>query len=71
MATTPLEFFMGRRNAATVKVLEQNEDITKFIRALLEHITDFATQNGVDVGEVKISLPSIGDDGTLRARILR
>lgn len=71
MATTPHEYFMGRRNAATLRVLETNGDISTFIRALLEHIADFASQNGIDVKDVKIDSPFITDDGYLRGRILK
>ena len=71
MATTPLEFFMGRRNAACVRLLEQNSDVNDFTRALLEHLVDYAKREGIEYADIKLDRPYITNDGYIRARIMR
>ncbi|CAN5756205.1 hypothetical protein BH24ACT15_BH24ACT15_36390 [soil metagenome] len=67
----PLQYFLGQRNAACVRLLEQNEDVSTFIRALLEHLVDFANHEGIAARDVRIDRPFVSDDGYLKARITR
>ena len=71
MATTPFEYFTGRRNESCVRLLEKNEDVNQMIRALLEHLVDFANHEGIRFEDVKIDRPFISNDGYLVARITR
>ena len=71
MPESPHQYFLGRRNAATVRLLEQNEDVNQFIRALLEHLVDFADKQGIRYAEVNLDRPFVTDDGYIRARITR
>lgn len=71
MATTPFEYFLGRRNAACVQLLEKNQDINEFIRSLLEHVVDYANHEGIRVEDVKIDMPFVTNDGYVKARITR
>lgn len=71
MPESPYQYFLGRRNAATVRLLEQNEDVNEFIRAFLEHLVDYANHEGVRFADVRIDRPFVSNDGYLKARISR
>lgn len=74
MATTPFEYFLGRRNQACVQLLEKNEDVSYLVMGLLEHLVDYANHKGIAVEDIKLDRPFIKDDGSnsyLVARITR
>lgn len=71
MPDSPYQVFLGRRNAACVRLLEQNPDVNEFMRALMEHLVDFADKEGIRYADIKIDRPFVSNDGYLRARILR
>ncbi len=71
MPTTPYEVFLGRRNAACVRLLEQNADVNEFTRALLEHLVDYAVKEGIAFSDIKLDRPYVSNDGYIRARIMK
>lgn len=71
MPQSPLEFFLGRRNAACVRLLEQNDDVNEFSRALLEHLVDYAEREGIEFRDIKLDRPYVTNDGYIKARITR
>lgn len=71
LATTPFEYFAGRRNMACVQLLERNEDVNEFVRAVLEHLVDYANHEGIRVEDVKLDRPYVTNDGYIKARITR
>lgn len=71
MATTSFEYFLGRRNAACVQLLERNHDMGAFIQGLLEHVVQYAEREGIAVEDVKLDLPFVSDDGYIQGRITR
>lgn len=62
---------MGRRNAACLRLLEQNTDVNEFTRALLEHLVDYAKREGIEFSEIKLDRPYVTNDGYIRARIMK
>lgn len=71
MATTPHEYFLGRRNEACVRLLEKNEDVNGFIRAVLEHLVDFANHKGIRFEDIRLDRPYVTNDDRIIARITR
>ena len=71
MPDNPYQYFLGQRNAACVRLLEQNEDVTEFIRAFLEHLVDYANHEGITFDRVRIDRPYVTNDGYVKARITR
>lgn len=71
MPENALQYFMGRRQAAVVRLLEQNEDVSSFIQALLEHLVEYADKEGLRFGDIKIDRPFITNDGVIKGRLVR
>lgn len=71
MAATAFEYFVGRKNAACVQLLEKNQDVSEFIAALLDHLAQYADREGISVTDVKLDRPYITSDGYIKARLMR
>ena len=71
MPENPHQYFLGQRNAACVRLLERNEDVNNLIRAMLEHLVDYANKEGMDFERIRIDRPFITNDGRLVAQLTR
>jgi hypothetical protein len=71
MPTSAFEYFVGRRNAAMVQLLERNPEVSGFMQALLEHLVDWSKEHGVRYEDIKLDVPFVSHDGYIRARISR
>lgn len=71
MPENAFQYFVGRRNAACVRMLEQNHEVSNFLQSILEHLVDYANQKGMAFADVKLDSPFVSSDGYIKARISR
>ena len=69
MAATAFQYFLGRRRQACTDILEQNEDVSAFMAALLEHLVDYASAEGIPIKAIRLNMPFVTNDGVIQARI--
>ena len=70
MATTPMEYFVGRGNQRMVRLLEQNQEVSEFFYAVLQHLVDHANATGRSFADLRIRDPFVSSDGYIRARVI-
>lgn len=63
-------YFLQRKNARIVRLLETNHNVSGAIQGLLEHLTDFADEKGVRFDQVVIDNLHVTRDDQLVARLL-
>ena len=71
MATTPFEYFLGRKQQACADLLERNEDVSGFMAALLDHLVEYARQEGIPLAAIRLDLPFVTNDGRIVAKITK
>jgi len=71
MAENALEVMLGRRRRAVTDILEQNEDVSGFIAALLDHLVEYAGQEGIHIKQIRLDRPFVTNDGRIVAQILK
>jgi len=69
MPANALEFFLGRRRQAVTDLLETNSDVSEFFAALLEHLVDYAAEEGIHPKRIQLDRPFITNDGKIVAQI--
>lgn len=69
MAENALEVMLGRRRRACTEILEQNEDVSGFMAALLEHLVDYAAEEGIHIKQIRLDRPFVTNDGRIIAQI--
>lgn len=69
MPANALEYFVQRRSAHVVRLLDENRQIAGFVQALLEHLVDHAVEKGVRYADLDLDTPHITRDNVLVARI--
>ena len=69
MASNAFEFFLERKNARIVKLLEQNHSISGALQGLLEHLVEFADEKGVPYPDIELADVHVTRDSMLVARI--
>lgn len=70
MPANAFEFFLQRRNARVVQLLEQNDSVSGALQGLLEHLVDFADDKGVPFRDLDLNDAHVTRDNQLVARIL-
>jgi hypothetical protein len=68
MPTSAFEYFLGRRNARVVSLLERNEGVAAMLQGLLEHLVDVAEERGVPFEDLVVDRPFVHGE-YLKARI--
>jgi hypothetical protein len=71
MATTPFEHFLGNRRQACTDLLEKNEDVSGFMAALLDHLVEYARQEGIPLAAIQLNRPFVTNDGKIVAQITK
>lgn len=71
MAESAFEVFAGRERARVVRFLERNQSVAAFVQGLAEQLAQWAAEHGVEPEQVEISLPFIGHDEYIRARVTK
>ena len=69
MPTTPFEWFLQNKNRKCTEFLEQNEDVSGFVAALLDHCREFCEQEGIPVRALQLDKPFVTNDGKIVAQM--
>lgn len=69
MAESAFHYFIQRRNARVVQLLERNESVSAMLQGLLEHLVSVAEDHGVPFEQVELDRPFVQGE-YLKARIL-
>lgn len=69
MPTSAFEYFLGRRNARVVDLLERNESVSATLQGLLEHLVDVADEKGCRFEDLELDSPFVQGE-YLKARIV-
>jgi len=70
MPSNAFEYFLQRRNARLVRMLERNREIAEMIQGLLENIEEHCVNKGLDVAKVGIRDAFVTSDGVVTLRIV-
>lgn len=68
-AENAFTFFLQRKNAHIVKLLETNHSVAGAIQGLLEHLVDFAAEKGVPYTAIELADVHVTRENMLVARI--
>lgn len=69
MAENAFEVMLGRRRKACTDILEQNEDVSGFMAALLDHLVEYAAKEGIHPRQIRLDRPFVTNDGRIVAQI--
>lgn len=69
MADNAFEVMLGRRRRACADILEQNEDVSGFMAALLDHLVEYARKEGIHPRQIRLDRPFVTNDGKIVAQI--
>lgn len=69
MPESAFGYFLGRRNARVVRLLEDNHSVAATIQGLLEHLVDVAADKGCEFKDLELETPFVAGE-YLKARII-
>lgn len=71
MAENAFQVMLGQRRRACTELLEQNEDVSGFMAALLDHLVEYAREEGIHFREIRLDRPFVTNDGRIVGKIQR
>jgi hypothetical protein len=69
MADSAFTYFLQRRNAHVVRLLETNHSVAGALQGLLEHLVEYAEERGVPYTAIELADVHVTRDNQLVARI--